>query len=58
MKAIVDQNLCMGCGICTSISPEGFEIGEDGIAKGKETESECDIKEAALSCPEQAITIK
>lgn len=61
MKAIVDENLCIGCGICEAICPDVFEL-EDGIAKVKVTPvSEAnagDCREAAESCPVEAISIE
>ena len=60
MKAKVDEGTCIGCGICADVSPEVFEL-VDGIAKVKvdpvppENEEKC--KEAAESCPVQAISV-
>ena len=30
MKATVDQDTCIGCGLCTGIQPEVFQMNEDG----------------------------
>ena len=60
MKAIVDENLCIGCGICEAVCPDVFEL-VDGIAKVKTTpvpataEDEC--REAAEGCPVEAISL-
>jgi ferredoxin len=62
MKACVDKEKCIGCGVCANICPDVFEIGDDGIAivkvdvvpKGKESE----VNEAAQSCPVEAIEIE
>ena len=32
MNATVNSN-CIGCGLCVSICPEVFEIGDDGLAQ-------------------------
>ena len=62
MKASVDKNLCLGCGICVDVCPEVFETGDDGNAKVKvdevppEAENSC--RDAADQCPEQAIKIE
>ena len=62
MKAIVDKNLCIGCGICVEVCPEVFEMGDDNKAQAKvklvspEAESSC--RDAADQCPESAIKIE
>jgi ferredoxin len=34
MKATVDKNLCMGCGLCADLCPEVFEFdGSKAIAR-------------------------
>ena len=30
MKAIVNQDTCIGCGLCISTVPEVFEVNADG----------------------------
>ena len=32
MKAIVDRDLCIGCGLCEDTCPEVFRLEDDGIA--------------------------
>ena len=61
MKAVVDPNLCFGCGVCADACPEVFEMGDDDKAHVKvalvppELESSC--REAADQCPAQAIKV-
>lgn len=55
----VNKTKCIGCGYCTSVCPEVFEMGEDGKSKVKENvnlekNKEC-IKEAKEGCPAGAI---
>jgi ferredoxin len=55
----VSKEKCIGCGLCSNLCPEVFELGEDGKAKVKdntdlEQNKEC-IKEAKESCPVNAI---
>lgn len=61
MKAKVDQDTCIGCGLCTSICSEVFEMNDDGKAEGitEVTENlKDDAEEAASSCPVDAITVE
>lgn len=55
----VNKEKCIGCGYCTSVCPEVFEIGPDGksqVIEGADLEKnkEC-IKEAKEGCPVGAI---
>lgn len=33
MKATVDRNGCIGCGLCAEICPDVFDIADDGLAE-------------------------
>ena len=35
MKARVNKDVCIGCGACTGIADNIFEIGDDGLAQTK-----------------------
>jgi ferredoxin len=51
----IDKSKCLGCGLCTSICPESFEIDEEGKAKViSQKENSC-VKDAIESCPVGAI---
>ena len=62
MKAHVDPDLCIGCGICPDVAPEVFEMGTDDKAHIKvdpipaPLESAC--RDAADQCPQAAIEIE
>ena len=58
MRAIVDTELCVGCGLCCSTAPELFRMTDGGTAEGyAEVTDACraDFEEAADSCPVAAI---
>jgi ferredoxin len=60
MRAIVDRDLCIGCGLCADTCPEVFVILDDGYAHalGETVDPEqydC-VQEAAEICPVEAIS--
>lgn len=59
MKVKVDDSACIGCGACTTIAPDVFELNDEGLSFAKD-ESVADdkkdsVKEAIESCPTGAI---
>lgn len=61
-QAIVDKDLCIGCGLCVEICPAVFEMDEDDKAQVKTDpippEAEDSCREAADQCPASAIQIE
>jgi ferredoxin len=59
-KVIVDQKLCIGCGLCAVINPKIFKMGKNGKSMVMKEISVLDskTKEAISSCPVKAITFK
>ena len=58
IKIIFDKEACIGCGACTSVCPENWDM-KDGKAKPKKTELKeigCN-QEAADICPVQCIKV-
>ena len=57
MKARVNKELCVGCGLCASMNPEVFQMDENGLATAvKETEDEALLQESIDNCPVSAIS--
>ncbi|OGS46554.1 MAG: ferredoxin [Elusimicrobia bacterium RIFOXYD2_FULL_34_15] len=61
MKAVVDKDLCTGCGLCVDSCPDVFEM-QDVVAVVKVSPipagaEEC-AKQAASDCPVEAIKVE
>lgn len=61
MKFKVDKEKCIGCGACSCICDDVFEIEDDGLACAKnEDVKDEDVMNAAIEalegCPTSAIT--
>jgi ferredoxin len=61
MRVVVDNDNCTGCGLCASICPDAFDMGNEGKAvprhKAIPSWLEQDYEIAAENCPEYAIKI-
>lgn len=61
MRASVDQDGCISCGICTSVCPDVFHYNEEGKSEAIASEiKEDDIdtaKQARDDCPVSVIDI-
>jgi ferredoxin len=61
MKATVDPDLCIGCGLCPEICPDVFEMpGDKAFAKVDPVppEAEAACRDAAEQCPSSAIKVE
>lgn len=58
---MIDKEKCIGCGSCTAICPDVFEMNNEGKAIVKKVDfnkyDEC-IEDAKNSCPTEAISLK
>lgn len=62
MKAYLDRDGCISCGLCPDICPEVFRMAEDGVAEvyNEDVPKEVEDKaiEAQESCPVSVITVE
>lgn len=62
MRAAVDRDRCIVSGMCTSIAPEIFRIGDDGALTILLTDLTPELVEkadnAVLCCPVEALSLR
>lgn len=58
MSIKVNHDLCIGCGTCEVLCPSVFKLNAEGKADVISQEENGCAKNAAESCPVQAIEIK
>ncbi len=51
----VDQNACIGCGLCAGMHPDIFAMNDDGKSEPISQDNVEAAKEAAAACPVNAI---
>ncbi len=59
-KVTVDENTCVGCGLCINACGDVFELTDSGIAKVKVhvCPDGCDLHDIASQCPVNSISIE
>lgn len=58
-KITIDENACVGCGLCVNNCPHCFEMADNGVAVVKESEGcSCNLHEVASQCPVNAIIVE
>lgn len=58
MRANVDQNTCIGCGLCIGMVPDVFHMNDDGKSEAYQDaipENESIVSDAISACPVSAI---
>lgn len=62
VKATVDKDLCISCGLCIQTCPDVFDWGDDDKAEAIDDEVpeefEDEVNEAADGCPTDAISVE
>ncbi|HOJ92450.1 MAG TPA: ferredoxin [Dictyoglomaceae bacterium] len=56
----IDRELCIGCGVCSSLCPDVFEMDDEGkavVIEGSDCDSAGCCQDAADSCPVGAIVL-
>ena len=61
VRAHVDDQVCVGTGMCEATAPELFEVGDDGISHVLRDDVPPELvdkaREAAENCPTRALTV-
>lgn len=58
MRIVVDRGRCVGMGICESVAPDRFEIGDDGVMLlHHEQVDTLDALVAVRSCPASSLSL-
>ncbi|MFI6321014.1 ferredoxin [Nonomuraea sp. NPDC050556] len=61
MKITLDQAKCTGLGICESLSPDVFEVDDDGTLVVKRPDVDAgllaEVRAAVDSCPTEALRL-
>jgi ferredoxin len=62
VKVVVDRGLCEAHGVCMSIEPEVFDLGDDDLLVILEEtppeEKRSAIEQAVIRCPRQALSLQ
>lgn len=62
MKASIDRDGCIGCGLCADTCPEVFRMADDGLAEAYVDTVPSEVEDSAVeaqdSCPVSVITVE
>lgn len=61
MKIVLDENKCSSLGMCESVAPDVFEVGDDGsltvLAPEQPEDQRALMEEAVAACPTGALSL-
>ncbi len=55
MKPYVDQDMCIGCGMCAAMAPHVFEMNDENKAVAYSEGDDASVQDAINGCPVGAI---
>ena len=55
MKAHIDRDGCIGCGLCEEICPEVFHLADDGLAEVIADQVPEDVEDKALEADRKSV---
>ena len=58
MSIKINHDLCIGCGTCEALCPQVFKLNKDGKAEVINKDDLDCARQAAESCPLQAIKVE
>ncbi|MDP3713801.1 MAG: ferredoxin [Mycobacteriales bacterium] len=62
MKIVLDESKCSSLGMCESVAPEFFEVGDDGaltvLNAAPPEDQRALMEEAVAACPTSALSLE
>ena len=62
MEIVLDEDLCTSLGVCESVAPDLFEVGDDGALVVHEAHPDesrrADVEAACAGCPTGALSVR